>query len=58
MLSSRTVVVLAYCLAACAAGMVVAWLFTVGVRESARYYVPALLIVLAAGLIHYRSRSR
>ena len=53
MLSPRAVVVAAYCIAAVAIGAVVAVSIAWGVRDSARYYLPAALILLAAGVIHY-----
>ncbi|MFJ8112456.1 hypothetical protein [Streptomyces sp. NPDC096132] len=56
-MSSKVVVTLAYGIAAVVAMTVVALSFTWGIRDVARYYIPAALIVLAAGAIHYRMRG-
>lgn len=58
MLNSKAVVILAYVIAAVAIAAMVVVSVAWGVQASVPYYVPAVLIALSAGAIHYNTRKR
>jgi hypothetical protein len=58
MLRSKVTVTLAYAIAAAAIAAMVVVSVAWGVRTTVPYYVPAVLIVLSAGAIHYNTRKR
>lgn len=58
MLRNKGMVALSYGIAAAVTVAVVVVSVAWGVGDSAPYYAPAALIVLAAGAIHYNSRNR
>ncbi|MBT2379607.1 hypothetical protein AMK21_18635 [Streptomyces sp. CB00316] len=58
MLKGKAVVMLAYAIAAAAIAAMVVVSVAWGVQASVPYYVPAALIALSAGAIHYNTRKR
>lgn len=58
MLSSKAVVALAYGIAAAAIAAMVVVSVAWGVQASIPYYIPATLIALSAGAIHFNARKR
>ncbi|MFE9257705.1 hypothetical protein [Streptomyces sp. NPDC006879] len=58
MLNSKGTVVAAYAIAAAVITAMVVVSVAWGARASVPYYVPAVLIALSAGTIHYNTRKR